>query len=459
MPLRAALALLLLLPAGAAAQDLDQAMSALVRVAGERDGVLTRGSGFVVGLDADKATIVTASHVIEGVAHLWVTFATDLSERFPAGEVLGMEAGYPRGLAVFQLRGRIPSGVGALEFDTESRLSLGTALYLLGFPQLETGPRATQRALSARRGTLLLVDQDVGEGYSGGPVLQSGKVVGVITDTDAQTTYAVNAVVAREALTGWGVRLGGEALSLKRGAIPPNALETRLAEPAPAKPCVPGEESTVRGMVFIRVCPGTFMMGSVPSAGRAHADEKPAHEVTLSEFWIGETEVTNEQYRQLRPDRAGEAQLPATYVSWDEAKTACEHFGGRLPTEAEWEYVARAGSRATWSFGDNPMKILDYDWYGIPDSTPDSVGRKKPNAWGIHNLYGNVREWVNDWYGPYPGTAQLNPTGPPNGDSRVVRGGHFASSPDDMRSASRTKLKPRDWDLHTGFRCVRVPPG
>ena len=142
MLLRAALTLLLLLPAAATAQELDQAVSALVRISGTRGGTPVRGSGFVVGLERDKAVIVTASHVIEGVDQLTVSFAADTSESFPAGGVYGMDAGNPRGLAVFQVRGALPSGVTVLGFDSESRPAHGAALFLLGFPQRGRSGRA-----------------------------------------------------------------------------------------------------------------------------------------------------------------------------------------------------------------------------------------------------------------------------------------------------------------------------
>ncbi len=239
MPFRAAAALLFLLPSALATQDLDQCVFSVVKISGLRGGTPVRGSGFVVGLDHGKATIVTASHVIEGVEQLSVTFAADLSEHFPAGDVLGMEAGHPRGLAVFQVRGALPQGVTALSFDTERRPSLGAALFLLGFPQSETAPRTTQRALSARRGTLLLVDQRVGEGYSGGPVLLDGKVVGVVTDTDDQTTYAVSAVVAREALEGWGIPLGRPGSSPLSETAVTDRDGSRPARRLRARPRVP----------------------------------------------------------------------------------------------------------------------------------------------------------------------------------------------------------------------------
>ncbi len=449
MPARAVLALLLLLPAAVSAQDLDRAVSALVRISGERGGTPVRGSGFVVGLDRGKATIVTASHVIEGVERLSVTFAADLSEHFPAGDVLGMEAGHSRGLAVFQVRGEIPSGVTALSFETEVRPALGATLFLLGFPQRSATPRTAQRVLSAPSGPLLLIDQGVGEGHSGGPVLQNGKVVGVVTDTDEQTTYAVNAVVAREALVGWGVRLGGStppAASAPRTT--PAAQATRPAAPAPSKPCVPGEERTETGMVFVRLCPGTFTMGATANDPEAQDREKPAHEVTLNELWIGKTEVTNEQYRRFRARHQGEAQLPAIDIGWDEAKAACEHFGGRLPTEAEWEYAARAGSRTVWSFGNEETKLGAYAWYQEnAGSRLQPAGTRKPNAWGLHDLHGNAWEWVDGWHGPYPG-AKRQPWD--KSDTRVVRGGSFANPPAFLRSSMRGAVQPAS--LRSGFR-------
>ncbi|HEX5720702.1 MAG TPA: serine protease, partial [Thermoanaerobaculia bacterium] len=168
---RTAFVLPLLLAPIASAQELDTAVSAVVRISGTRNGTPVRGSGFVVGLDRDKATIVTAAHVIEGAQQLEVTFAADTAESFPAGTVLGIEAGSPNGLAVFQVRGALPTGVTTLSFETENRPSYGDELFLTGFPQMDLAPRTPRRVLSGRRGGLLLIDQGIGEGFSGGPVL------------------------------------------------------------------------------------------------------------------------------------------------------------------------------------------------------------------------------------------------------------------------------------------------
>jgi hypothetical protein len=439
MLFRIAFGLLLLLSPAVAAQDLDAALSALVRISGTRDGAKVRGSGFVVGLERDKATIVTVSHVIEGLENIQVTFAVDLTESISAGGFARWEAENPKGPAVLQVRGTLPTGVTSLSFETTKRPRFGEALFLLGFPEMAQAPRTAQRVLSALDGTLLLIDQGIGEGFSGGPVLQNGKVVGVVTGTDDQTTYAVEAVVVRAALEGWGVRLG------EQDSIP--------AQPTPTA-CVPGQTDTIDGIVYVRICPGAFTMGSADDDPRAYDGEKPEHQVTLSEeFWLGQTEVTNKQYRRLQPNHEGADELPVVNVIWTEAKTACERFGGRLPTEAEWEYAARAGSETSWSFGGDEKLLGSYGWYDQnAGDKPHPVATRKPNPWGLYDMHGNVWEWVADWYAPYTKTA-----GPEVVKFRVLRGGAFDFTPRFLRSADRGGLRPEVRRENVGFRRARDP--
>jgi len=176
----------------------------------------------------------------------------------------------------------------------------------------------------------------------------------------------------------------------------------------------------------------------------------------LSEFWIGKTAITNEQYRRFRRGHPGEASLPVFGVPWAEAKEACEYFDGRLPTEAEWENAARAGSHAAWSFGDDEKRLGEYAWYaGNSGGTLHPVGTKKPNVWGLHDMHGNVWEWVADWYGPYTRAAQTDPSGPKTGEERVLRGGSFGGTPRNLRSAIRVKNSPSFRHEFIGFRCCR----
>lgn len=196
--------LLLISAAGCAQPQLDAAFSAVVRISGTQGGTPVHGTGFVVDLDRDNATIVTAAHVVEGVQQIEVTFGADLTERFRAGAPLGVDPGSPGGLAALPVRGKIPPGITVLSLKLDPP-PIGKALYLLGFPDVELEPRTSQRVLSARRGKFLLIDQEVGDGFSGGPALEDGRVVGVVTDTDSQTTYALNALEVFTTLLRWGL--------------------------------------------------------------------------------------------------------------------------------------------------------------------------------------------------------------------------------------------------------------
>jgi formylglycine-generating enzyme required for sulfatase activity len=200
-------------------------------------------------------------------------------------------------------------------------------------------------------------------------------------------------------------------------------------------------------------------MGSPAKDPQTAPDERPAHKVTLSEFWIGKTEITNKQYRSFDSKHPGEAALPAAEVIRTDAKAACEHFGGDLPTEAQWEYAARAGSRTAWSFGDDEKRLVEYAWYDGNSKELHAVGTKKPNAWGLHDMYGNAWEWVADWYGPYPSDAQTEPTGPSAGNYPlyILRGGAFFDPPRNLRSAARATIEPDMINWYIGFRCVRGP--
>jgi formylglycine-generating enzyme required for sulfatase activity len=220
--------------------------------------------------------------------------------------------------------------------------------------------------------------------------------------------------------------------------------------------CRPMEETDENGMVFVRLCPGTFRMGSEKGDRLAADDEMPSHPVTLSGFAIGKYEVTNREFKTFRPSHSHENELPVTDVAWRDADAFCRHFGHRLPTEAEWEYVARAGTTTRWSFGENERGLERYAWYlGNSGGKPHAVGTREPNPWGIHDLHGNVWEWVADWYGPFSEVPQVAPAGPSQGRLRVLRGGSFANEPEGLRSAFRNRFGPGFWEGESGFRCVR----
>lgn len=429
-------------------QEVASAQAGVVKIFGLREGTPVQGSGFVVFITREQAIIVTAWHVIAGLQPLEVSFAVEPSTRF-AAEPIGTEFGNPRGLAALEVRGALPTGINALTFEPEERPQPGEDLTVLGFPNRQARtPLTLRRSLAGWDGNFLLLDRPSGEGASGSPVLRRGHVVGVVVDEDPQFTFAVGAVVAQAAVLGWKVKLSG--VEGKQVLLPVKPT----AEPPTRPICKPGEEVPKDGIIFVRICGGTFKMGSNETDKLADSDEKPAHEVKVSEFLIGKTEITNSQYRKFRP-HAGEDQLPATSVTWEEAKAACTFFGGRLPTEAEWEYAARAGSRSPWSSGTAERRLQEYAWYGANSGgNAHPVGEKKPNLWGLQDLHGNVWEWVSDRHGIYGIEPQSDPQGPTEGEKRVVRGGSFDVLPRGLRSAFRFGVRPEERGRNVGFRCV-----
>jgi formylglycine-generating enzyme required for sulfatase activity len=226
------------------------------------------------------------------------------------------------------------------------------------------------------------------------------------------------------------------------------------AMPGPAKNLVLnlGGAVTLK-MALIR--PGKFMMG----------DEKNRHEVTLSKpFYVGVTEVTQAQYQAVmgtNPSNFKGETNPVEQVSWNDATEFCKKLSEktrqavRLPTEAEWEYACRAGTATAFSFGDSDSALGDYAWYSANSSnTTHPVGQKKPNAWGLYDMHGNLWEWCADWYGDYPKAAVTDPQGAASGTSRVLRGGSWFSNSDYCRAAHRDDRNPVNRNGGYGFRVV-----
>jgi formylglycine-generating enzyme required for sulfatase activity len=195
-------------------------------------------------------------------------------------------------------------------------------------------------------------------------------------------------------------------------------------------------------ITLVRIDPGRFIMGSPPDE-KGRSDVEAQHEVTISKtFYMGVTEVTQEQYETImgeNPSRVDGENRPVENMKWDDAAEYCKRLSAltsrtiRLPTEAEWEYACRAGS--TGPFAGKPD---DMGWYsGNSDGTTHRVGRKQPNAWGLYDMHGNVAELCADWYGPYPKGAVVDPKGPESGKNRARRGGGPSTRSEQCRAASR----------------------
>ena len=237
----------------------------------------------------------------------------------------------------------------------------------------------------------------------------------------------------------------------------------------------PKEITNSIGMKLLLIPKGTFKMGSPESEERRRPQESQ-HDVTLSkDYFLGAYEVTQSEYQQVmnkNPSFVQSAKIrdssrhPVEQVSWNDAVEFCKRLSelpeekraGRvypLPTEAEWEYACRAGSKTAYSFGESSKALDDYAWYdGGSNRQTHPVGEKKPNAWGLADMHGNVWEWCSDWYGQYPKGAASDPAGPKEGSARVQRGGGWVGLAEVCRSAHRDGFVPSVRDADGGFRVV-----
>jgi len=214
------------------------------------------------------------------------------------------------------------------------------------------------------------------------------------------------------------------------------------------------------GQSYVWIPSGTFQIGCSPRDMECQGSEMGEHPVTVKithGFWLGQTEVTEAAYEKmghkLFPFKGG--RYPVEGVNWYEAREYCEATGGRLPTEAEWEYAARAGNSEP-RYG--PLDAIA--WYsGNSDGQAQPVRQKQPNSWGLSDMLGNMKEWVTDWYEKnyyrtLPSLA-TDPKGPPNGTQRVLRGGYWDDRSGDVRVSSRDFSIPSNRSAGYGFRCAR----
>jgi formylglycine-generating enzyme required for sulfatase activity len=235
----------------------------------------------------------------------------------------------------------------------------------------------------------------------------------------------------------------------------------------------PGQirENPKDGLKYVWIPLGTFTMGCSPGDNECEGLEKPAHQVTITRgFWIGQTLVTVAAYKRFA-GAAGRAMpspptfndgwthenMPIVNVIWDDAQAYCGWMGGRLPTEAEWEYAARAGSREP-----RYAPIDEVAWYnGNSSGQTHDVAGKRPNGFGLYDVLGNVREWVADWYDTKyeESSPAQDPQGPASGQFRVLRGGAWDDSEHQVRVTHRFGNYPTSRYSNDGFRCAREAAG
>jgi formylglycine-generating enzyme required for sulfatase activity len=251
---------------------------------------------------------------------------------------------------------------------------------------------------------------------------------------------------------------------------PASNAQTELKGKAPKAGAI--VDGPLPGMKFAYIPPGGFLMGS-PSNEPDRFDNETQHRVTLTRgYYLMTTEVTQAQWQAVMGSNPSSFKncgpdCPVERVSWEDSqefiKRLNQRIGSdnyRLPTEAEWEYAARAGTTTAFSNGGITATGCGHDanlaamgWYcGNSNKITHPVGRKQANGWGLHDMHGNVSEWCQDWYGDYPKGAVTDPAGPSSGVGRVLRGGCWVNTTESSRSAYRYGLAPGTRSGYIGLR-------
>jgi formylglycine-generating enzyme required for sulfatase activity len=236
------------------------------------------------------------------------------------------------------------------------------------------------------------------------------------------------------------------------------------------------------GMTLVLIPKGAFVMGS-PESEEGRYDDETQHEVTISkDYYLGVTEVTQGQYEKVmgtnpsyfqksRVHGSDSSRCPVDNVSWEDAIEFCKTLSDlpeeknagrvyRLPTEAQWEYACRAGSKSAYSFGESSKSLGDYAWCGENSNLQTHpVGEKMANAWGLYDMHGNVWEWCSDWYGGYDNNSVSDPVGPREGSFRVIRGGSWLDDAASCQSAIRGRYDPSFRHRSIGFRVALSSSG
>ncbi len=242
-----------------------------------------------------------------------------------------------------------------------------------------------------------------------------------------------------------------------------------------------GTVRTFDGIEMVWCPPGKFTMGSLASEeylisyfgeeAECLDSGKPPHNVILTKgFWMGKYPITQAQWEMvmvINPSKSKGGKLPVEYVNWIDCQAFIQKLNGkdrdnyRLPTEAEWEYACRAGSTAEYCFGDDKSGLEEYAWYNENSgSKAHKVGTKRPNAWGLFDMHGNVWEWCQDWYDKYPFGSVTDPAGSSSGEDRVLRGGSWQYGAFACGSATRFRETLNACHLlldGIGFRIIRIP--
>ncbi|MFA5648214.1 MAG: formylglycine-generating enzyme family protein [Bacteroidales bacterium] len=292
--------------------------------------------------------------------------------------------------------------------------------------------------------------------------MTSGKEVIITSDQDSTLVYIDNEKEGVAPLKIW-LKYGSHNIKLQRGAL--TTIETIEVAHGGSKDYSFTLSNTVDPfegqLVFVKG--GTFKMGDL--SGDGSREETPVHQVTVNDFYMGKFEVTQSQWESIMGSNPshfnGCPNCPVERVSWidvQEFLVKLNELTGksyRLPTEAEWEYAAKGGSKSRGFLYSGKNNVNFVAWYsGNSGNKTNPVGQKEPNELGIYDMSGNVWEWVNDWFNYYTETPKDNPTGPDNGDGRIVKGGSWFGHAGGNRVSCRGSDEPVNKRSYIGFRIV-----
>jgi formylglycine-generating enzyme required for sulfatase activity len=298
-------------------------------------------------------------------------------------------------------------------------------------------------------------------GSNTGSVLSGATVsiAGMTTTTSSTGTYSFSSIPAGSYIFTVS-KVGYDTFTSSAYPVGSNLSGISNYLTATAAPATITDPTT--GMVLVKVIGGTYTMGD--TFGDGGSDEKPTHQVTVSDFYIGRYEVTQGEWQAVMGSNPSYyntcgSNCPVEQVSWNDVQTYITNLNQRsgksyrLPTEAEWEYAARSGGQSQKYSGGSDVNAVA--WYGDSSgSTSHSVGQKQANSLGLYDMSGNVWEWVSDWYGTYSSASQTNPTGPSSGSDRVFRGGGRNNAALNMRATIRPYNSPGLRSSNLGFRLV-----
>jgi formylglycine-generating enzyme required for sulfatase activity len=358
-------------------------------------------------------------------------------------------------------------------WNNESKKNTGNG-YTLGGPGLDKNMHLVAGSLCIDRGVSGLVSDDidggqrpVGAGYDSGadeygttgPARSLGGEQGL--QIEGQQIVPGAPIPTQQQPSNLPERVASTASQAGRTSAekPPAAEPNRPIASAPKA----GDVMTNSvGMKLVWVPAGEFMMGSPMSEAQRHSTEGPQHRVRISKgFWMGAYEVTQQEYLAVTGNNPSIFDLPVESVSWEDAQGFCRRLSQkdgrtyRLPTEAEWEYACRGGTTGPYA-GD--LEAMAWHRENSGDRT-HRVGQKRPNAFGLYDMHGNVFEWCQDWDGDYASNPEVDPQGPAGGTDRVLRGGSWGTDRRLCRSAGRVSCTPDGRSSDVGFRvvCVSAP--